>query len=70
MRATVFPLTAALAASLAPSLSIAAQSVTPAPSVMYAASPLDAGREPTPYVVRMTLDPWEGVLCVWSVYRL
>jgi mRNA-degrading endonuclease RelE of RelBE toxin-antitoxin system len=23
-----------------------------------------------PYFVRMTLDPWEGVLVVWSVYRL
>jgi hypothetical protein len=54
MRATVFPLTAALAASLAPSLSVAAQSVTPAPSVMYAASPLTAAGEPSPYVVRMT----------------
>ena len=53
MRASVLPLTAALAASLAPSLSLAAQSVAPAPSVMYAASPLVTFRDSGSYVVRM-----------------
>lgn len=53
MRASVFPLSAALAASLAPSLSVAAQRVAPAPSVMSATSPLVAARDSGSYVVRM-----------------
>jgi hypothetical protein len=53
MRASVFPLAAALVVSLAPSLSVAAQSVAPAPSVMYATSPLVAARDSGAYVVRM-----------------
>jgi hypothetical protein len=54
MRTSAFPLTAALAVSLAPSLSVAAQSVAPAPSVMYASSPLVAARDSGSLVVRMT----------------
>lgn len=53
MRASVFPLSAALAVSLAPSLSIAAQRVASAPSVMYATSPLVAAHDSGAYVVRM-----------------
>ena len=54
MRASVFPLSAAFAVSLAPSLSLAAQTVSPAASVMYAPSPLATAPESSPYVVRMT----------------
>jgi len=53
MRASVIALSAALAASLAPSLSVAAQRVATAPSVMYATSPLAAAPESSTYVVRM-----------------
>jgi hypothetical protein len=54
MRASVYPLTAALAVSLAPSLSVAAQSAAaPSRSVMYATSPLAAAPDPGAYVVRM-----------------
>lgn len=53
MRASPLPLASALLVSLAPSVSVAAQSATPAASVMYATSPLTAAREVSPYIVRM-----------------
>lgn len=53
MRASVFPLSAAFAVSLVPSPSLAAQTVAPAASVMYASSPLATAPESSPYVVRM-----------------
>jgi hypothetical protein len=53
MRASVFPLSAAFAVSLVPSPSLTAQTVAPAPSVMYASSPLATAPESSPYVVRM-----------------
>ena len=54
MRTTLLPLAAAFAVSLAPSLSVAAQSVTPPASVMYTTSPLVAARESGRYVMTMT----------------
>ena len=53
MRAPIVSLAAALAVTLVPSPSVAAQDVTRAASVMYATSPLALAREPDPYVIRM-----------------
>ncbi|MFL5619180.1 MAG: hypothetical protein ACJ79A_12415 [Gemmatimonadaceae bacterium] len=54
MRAPVFSLTAALAVTLVPSLSVAAQSATLAVSSISATSPLVSARESGPYVITMT----------------
>jgi len=53
MRAPVFSLTAALAVTLVPSLSVAAQSAAPAVSIMSATSPLAASRESGRFVMTM-----------------
>ena len=53
MRAPLLSLTAALAAALAPSLSVAAQSAAPAASVMFASSPLVAASGSGAYVITM-----------------
>ena len=53
MRAPVLPLASALFLSLLPSVTVGAQSVTPAASVMYATSPLVVARTSDPYVIRM-----------------
>ena len=54
MRASILSLTAALAVTLVPSLSVAAQSTAPAPSIVSATSPLAAARESGRYVMTMT----------------
>jgi hypothetical protein len=53
MRAPILSLTAAVAVSLVPSLSVAAQNAAPAVSMMSATPPLVAARESGPYVVTM-----------------
>ena len=54
MRASILSLTAALAVTLVPSLSVAAQSTATAPSIVSATSPLAAARESGRYVMTMT----------------
>jgi hypothetical protein len=78
MRASILTVTA-IAVTVVPSLSVAAQSVAPAPSVMYSPAPLTAARESDPYVIRMApvapdvapraADDGDGPSTVGRVFR-